>query len=163
MKDVGNKSTYFFKPTSLRVIVEGSISKYRKVIEEKKFNFRIGTFNDIPLLTADLKKLSFVFDVIVENALYYTPAGGSITLDAKLENNKVTFYAVDSGIGLSFMERMRIFSRFYRADRARLMYTDGMGLGLYLAKKIVKSHGGKIYAKSRGINKGATFFVELPR
>lgn len=162
LQEVDNRASYFFKPLSIREIMESSISKYREVINEKKFNFKISTFTDIPLLTADLKKMTFVFDVIMENALYYTPQGGNITVGAKRERDKIIFYAADSGIGLTFRDRMRIFSRFFRSERARHTYTDGMGLGLYLAKQIVKKHGGKMYAKSKGINKGTTVFVELP-
>ncbi len=162
MQDLDNKSSYFFKPTSLREIIESSIAKYRGVIEEKKFNFQISTFNDIPMLGGDLKKLTFVFDVIVENALYYTNALGDISVGAIVEKDKVIFYVADSGIGLTFMDKFRIFSKFYRSSSARKLYTDGMGLSLYLAKKIVDRHGGRIYAKSKGSNMGATFFVELP-
>lgn len=162
MQDVGNKSTYFFKAISIREVIETSIAKYRKIISEKKFNFQIGTFNDIPLLTGDLKKISFVFDVIMENALSYTDAGGSILVGATRQGNKIIFYIADNGIGLSYIDKMRIFSRFFRSDRARKMYTDGMGLSLYLSKKIIERHQGKIYAKSNGVNKGSTFFVELP-
>ena len=162
MQEVDNRASYFFKPLSIREIMETSISKYREVINEKKFNFKISTFTDIPLLTADLKKMSFVFDVIMENALYYTPQGGNITVGAIKKHNKIIFYATDSGIGLTFRDRMRIFSKFFRSERARHIYTDGMGLGLYLAKKIVEKHGGNIKAKSKGQDKGTTILVELP-
>ncbi len=162
MQDVNNRSNYFFKRVSIREIIEASIAKYKQTINDKKFNFNIDTFSEIPPLTADLKKMSFVFDVIMENALYYTPAGGSIMVGAVNGKNKIVFYVADNGIGLTGYDKRSLFSKFYRGDRAKAMYTDGMGLGLYLAKKIVNRHGGELYAKSLGVNKGTTFFVELP-
>ncbi len=162
MQDIDNKSSYFWSPISIRKVLENSISKYREIIDQKKFNFKISLFTEIPPLTADLKKMSFVFDAIMENTLWYTPVGGNITIGSIRKKDKVIFYAEDSGIGLDFHDRNRIFSKFYRGDVARKMNTDGMGLSMYLAHKIVERHGGRIYVKSKGRNRGATFFVELP-
>jgi signal transduction histidine kinase len=78
------------------------------------------------------------------------------------ENNKLLFYITDTGMGLSFYDKYRIFARFYRSPRAVLAYPDGLGLRLYLSRQIIKLHGGKIYAKSKGKNKGSAFFIELP-
>jgi signal transduction histidine kinase len=162
MQDVNNKSGYYFRPISVRQIIEESISKYRSIIEEKKFNFKIGLFNDIPPLTLDLKKMSFVFDALMENTLWYTPSGGNITISALRKKNHIVFYYSDSGIGLTWKDKRRLFSRFFRSVIARKMNTDGMGLSLYLSKIIIQKHGGKIYAKSKGKNKGSTFYIELP-
>jgi signal transduction histidine kinase len=162
MQDVDNKSSYFFKPVSVRQIIEASISKYRAIIDEKKFNFKISLFTEVPPLTADLKKMTFVFDALMENTLWYTPNGGNITIGCIKEKNKVIFYAADSGIGLTWSEKRRLFSKFYRSPIARKMNTDGMGLSLYLSKVIIEKHGGAIYAKSNGRNRGTTFYIELP-
>ncbi len=162
MQDVDNKASYFWSPISIRKVIEGSISKYRAIIDQKKFNFKISLFTEIPPLTADLKKMSFVFDAIMENALWYTPDGGNITLGCINKPKKVIFYAEDSGIGMDARDKRRIFTRFYRGDIARKMNTDGMGLSMYLAKKIIEKHGGKIYVKSKGLGKGSKFFIELP-
>ncbi len=162
MQEVNNSSNYFFKKVSIREIIETSIAKYKQTINDKKFNFNIETFNDIPPLTADLKKMSFVFDVVMENAFYYTPAGGSIMVGAVTGKNKIIFYVADNGIGLTNHDKRNLFSKFYRGARAKAVYTDGMGLGLYLTKTILEKHGGSIYAKSLGTDKGTTFFVELP-
>ncbi len=72
------------------------------------------------------------------------------------------FYVADTGIGLSFFDKFKIFKKFYRGSRALASYPDGMGLRLYLSKHIIEKHKGRIYAKSKGKNKGTVFFVELP-
>ncbi len=163
IKDIKNTTGYVFVATSMRDVVEKSIAKYREEINKKNITFQIPTFKDIPLLTADLKKITFAVDALLENAVTYTPKDGKILIDCILKsNNKLHFSIKDTGMGLSFYDKMRIFSRFYRSKKAVLAYPDGMGLRLYLAKQIILLHNGEIYAKSGGRNKGATFFIELP-
>ena len=162
IKNVKDISGYFFEAISIREIVEKSIKKYRDIINKKNINFQVSTFKDIPLLTVDLKKISFVIDTIIENAVSYTKKDGKILIDCISNPKRLTLYISDTGIGLNFIDKMMIFSKFYRNEKAKLMNTDGMGLRLYLSKQIIKRHNGKIYAKSNGRDEGATFFVELP-
>lgn len=162
IKDINNRSGYVFKATSIRDIAEKSIEKYRSEINKKDIKFQISSFKDIPLLTVDLNKISFVIDTLIENAIFYTPNNGRILIDSIIGKNIIIIYISDTGIGLSIFDKLKIFSKFYRSKKSRLMNPDGLGLKLYLAKMIVKRHSGKIYARSNGKNKGSTFFVELP-
>jgi len=162
IKDVENTSGYYFEAISIREIVEKSIKKYRDKINKKNITFQVSTFKDIPLLTMDLKKISFVIDTIIENAVSYTKQNGKILIDSISGSKKLTLYISDTGIGLGLKDKIMLFSKFYRNHKAKLMNTDGMGLRLYLSKQIIKRHGGKIYAKSNGLNEGTTFFIELP-
>jgi signal transduction histidine kinase len=163
IKNINDTTGYVFVATSIRDIVEKSITKYREEINKKNITFQVSAFKDIPLLTIDLKKIGFVIDNLVENAIFYTPRDGKILIDCILKSkNKILFYITDTGIGLGPYTKLRIFSKFYRSKKAILAYPDGMGLKLYLSKKIVKLHHGKIYAKSKGKNQGAVFFIELP-
>lgn len=162
IKNINDISGYYFEATSLREVVEKSILKYREEINKKGLGFQVSTFKDIPLLTMDLKKISFVVDTLVENAILYTPKEGKILIDCIFTKDKLNLYVSDTGIGLSFRDKMNIFSRFYRGQRATLLNTDGMGLRLYLSKIIIKRHDGTIYAKSKGVNQGTTFILEIP-
>lgn len=162
IKNVKDTSGYVFKAISIREIVEKSIAKYREKINKKNLVFKVSTFKEIPLLTLDLNKISFVIDTIVENAIFYTKQDGKILIDCISNSQKLILYISDTGIGLEFVDKIRIFSKFYRSKQAKLMNTDGMGLRLYLSKQIIKRHHGKIYVKSNGLNEGTTFFIELP-
>lgn len=162
IKSVGNKQGYFFQAVRIREIIEKSISKYRESISKKNINFNVANFKDIPMLTVDLKKISFVIDVLMENAISYTPQNGTVAIEAQVKRNSLVLAISDSGIGLDKKDRTKVFSKFYRGKDAKLMYTDGMGLGLYLSKVIVGRHNGRLYAKSKGRNEGTTFFLELP-
>lgn len=162
VKSIDDRSSYNFKATSIRELIEKSIIKYRREINKKNISLQVSPFKDVPLLTVDLKKIHFVVDTLIENAVLYTLPNGKITIDSVLRPNKLIFFVSDSGIGLSIMNKLRLFSKFYRGQRARHINTDGMGLRLYLAKRIIRRHKGKIYFKSRGENQGTTFFIELP-
>ncbi|MFA6251707.1 MAG: HAMP domain-containing sensor histidine kinase [Candidatus Paceibacterota bacterium] len=162
IKDIKDTSSYFFEAVSIREIIEKSIKKYRENINKKNITFQFSLSKEIPLLTVDLKKISFVIDTIIENAISYTKKDGKILVDCISTPSKLTLYISDTGIGLGMIDKMRIFSKFYRNHQAKLMNTDGMGLKLYLGRQIIKRHHGKIYAKSNGLNEGTTLFVELP-
>ncbi len=162
IKNINDTAGYFFEATSLRDIVEKSIVKYREEINKKNIAFQVSTFKDVPLLTLDLKKITFVIDTLIENAIFYTPKGGKVLIDSISDSKKLTVYVSDNGIGLDWIDKMRIFSRFFRNKKSVLMNPDGMGLKLYLSKIIVARHKGRIYAKSKGPDKGTTFFLELP-
>ena len=162
IKDINDKTGYIFQATSVRDIVEKTISKYREEINKKKLTFRVPTFKDIPLLTVDLKKITFVIDAIIENAIVYTPTEGNVSIECISKKNKLILSVTDTGKGLRFKDKIRIFSRFFRSKDAVLLYPDGMGLRLNLSRQIMKRHKGKIYVSSKGKNKGATFSIELP-
>ena len=162
IKDVNDKTGYIFEATSLRDIFEKLIVKYREEINKKNLTFQVPTFKDIPLLTADLKKITFVIDTMIENAIVYTSQNGKVLVNCVSKNNRLILSVIDNGLGLTFHDKMEIFSRFFRSKAATLVYPDGMGLRLNLSKKIVSRHHGKIYAKSKGRNRGSSFFLELP-
>lgn len=162
IKKINDVSGYYFEAVSLREIVEKSMKNHNEKIKNKNIIFKVSSFLEIPLLTVDLKKISFVIDALIENAIFYTPKNGKILIDGIVTRKNLTFFISDTGLGLTTIDKLRIFSKFYRNKKAALMNTDGMGLCLYLSKKIIKRHHGKIYAKSKGPNKGSTFFVKLP-
>jgi two-component system sensor histidine kinase VicK len=162
IKNVSDVSSYDFQAVSLRELVEKSINNYREDITNKNLTFQVPTFTSIPLLSVDLKKISFVIDTVIENAVFYTPNGGNIVVECIAGKKMLTLQVRDSGLGLTFQNKMRIFSRFYRGSEAKKQNTDGMGIRLYLSKQIIRRHHGDIYAKSKGKNRGTTFFVELP-
>lgn len=162
IKDIRSTTGYKFEATSIRKIVEDSLMKYGPEIKKKNLDLQVTTFKDIPLLTLDLKKIAFAIDSVIENAIMYSTDNGKILVDSIADKNKVSIYVSDSGIGLNSIEKMRIFSKFYRSKRAVLANPDGMGLKLYLSKIIIKRHSGKIFAKSKGENTGTTLIIELP-
>jgi len=114
------------------------------------------------ILEADKRRIGSVIQVLLENAIIYSPAGGKITILLERHKNEVRFSIEDRGIGIEKGEKKRIFTKFYRSDKALRVDTEGTGVGLFLAKHIVEGHGGKIWFKSEGKEKGSTFYFSLP-
>lgn len=162
IRNVNDISSYSFEAVSLREIVERSLIKHRDQINKKNIKMQVSAFIDIPLLTIDLKKISMVVDILIENAILYTQTNGNINIGCTKKKSKIIFFVQDDGLGLNWSDKFNIFKKFYRNTSAKKMNTDGMGLGLYLAKIIVDRHHGRIYAKSSGRNTGSTFYIELP-
>jgi two-component system phosphate regulon sensor histidine kinase PhoR len=104
----------------------------------------------------DRDRLKQVMVNLVENALKYTPAGGSVVVDARPEERAVKVSVIDSGIGIPPEHLPRIFERFYRVDRERSREAGGTGLGLAIVKHIVEAHGQTVHVDST-VGRGSTF------
>jgi two-component system, OmpR family, sensor histidine kinase VicK len=162
IKDINNLSSYQLKAVSVREIIEEAIHKYHMPLNEKHITFSIPTLNNLPLLSVDTKKISFVIHAIFENAILYSNNGGNINIQAEIKGSELVLKIEDSGIGLSWKDKNNIFNRFYRGERAKKMNTDGMGLSLYISKIIIRRHSGNIKARSKGKDKGTAFYITLP-
>ncbi len=112
-------------------------------------------------MVGDKGRLRQLFLNLVDNAVKYTPSGGSVTLALERQGNEAVFEVSDTGIGIPQTELGKIFDRFYRVDKARSRELGGTGLGLSIAKWIVELHRGSITVTSE-LQKGSTFTVHLP-
>jgi signal transduction histidine kinase len=111
----------------------------------------------------DPQKLKTVFVNLLDNAIRFTPERGKITLGAVPQpGGEVLAWVQDNGIGIPQAELKKIFEEFYQLEPHTTRKYGGMGIGLSIAKGVIDSHGGKIWAESPGPGKGATFKVLLP-
>jgi signal transduction histidine kinase len=111
-------------------------------------------------ITGDNRLIQRMIANLLDNAIKYTPAGGSVEVKVDaLKNDAVGVSVTDSGIGISKEDLPRIFERFYRCDPSRS--EAGIGLGLSFARAIARAHGGDIMAVSEP-NRGSTFTVTFP-
>jgi two-component system phosphate regulon sensor histidine kinase PhoR len=121
----------------------------------------------LPLILGDYDRLQQLFINLVDNAVKYTPAGGSVTITATQTHlgaqadTAVEIAVVDTGAGIAEKDLPRLTERFYRVDKARSRELGGTGLGLAIVKHIVLAHGGELKIESV-INKGTTVRVLLP-
>ncbi|MDG3132067.1 cell wall metabolism sensor histidine kinase VicK [Streptococcus suis] len=109
----------------------------------------------------DTDKMTQVLDNILNNAIKYSPDGGTITFSMKTTESQLIVSISDEGLGIPKSDLPKIFDRFYRVDKARSRAQGGTGLGLAIAKEIVKQHNGFIWAKSE-YGHGSTFTIVLP-
>lgn len=109
----------------------------------------------------DPSKIRAVLQNLLENAIKYTMQGGTVTIRLEVASNAAKISIKDSGIGIPKTQQNQIFTRFFRAGNAVKMEPSGSGLGLYMVKKIVEQHGGKVWFISTE-HAGSTFFVTIP-
>lgn len=113
------------------------------------------------LIEADRGMIKQVMRILLDNAVKYTPKGGTITMGVRKEAGGCTLLMSDNGAGIPREELPKIFERFYRSDSARKAESSGHGLGLSIARIIVIAHGGKIQVRSK-VGVGTTFSITLP-
>ncbi|HIP87320.1 MAG TPA: histidine kinase, partial [Anaerolineales bacterium] len=117
---------------------------------------------DFPTIRGDPRRLEQVLNNLVSNAIKYSPDGGRIRIRGRVRPDEVVVTVTDEGIGIPAPEQSRVFEPFYRVDDSAGRDTEGVGLGLYLAKAIVEAHGGRIWVESEP-GKGSAFSFALPR
>jgi len=114
-------------------------------------------------VAADEELLRQVWDNLLHNAIKFTPSGGRIDVSCRAEQGSAVVVIADTGIGIAAEDLDYIFDRFFKADRSRsFAESDGNGLGLSIAQRIVERHGGRLQVESDGLGKGATFRVSTP-
>lgn len=115
----------------------------------------------LPQILADSSKITDAISNLINNAIKYTPKGG-IAIRLKMINSKLQIEIKDTGVGMTKEEMAKLFQSFSRGATGSKLYTEGAGLGLYIAKKYIEMHGGTLTVFSAGPGKGTTFTIELP-
>ncbi len=146
----------------------------RKIVDEvyKSFEMRAKekglklilkkTETPLPKIKMDSKRIREVLSNLVDNAIKYTRKG-KITIEEKnIDNKKVRISVSDTGVGILKKDMPNLFKKFSRGTSTERLGSEGTGLGIYVGRKMVKIHHGKIWAESKGINKGSKFVMELP-
>ncbi len=128
-------------------------------IIEKRFNIVLNLPGDMPPILANPSQFRQVIENLLDNAFKYTPPGGKIIIQAKMEQNQIILEVKDSGIGISPMDLPHVFDKFYRAGNVGSI--TGTGLGLAIVKSIVDNHHGRIWIESAP-GEGTTATVVLP-
>ena len=149
------------EPIALLPLVKGLVGSFRA--RTSKHRFEILAPEKLPLVLADERKVEVILGNLLENAIGYSPQGGTITVEAKEQAGEgVVVTVADEGIGVPPEHQERIFERFYRVDASDAREVYGYGLGLYIAKKLVQAQGGRIWLESE-VGKGSRFSFTLPK
>jgi histidine kinase len=151
-----------FAPLKLSSLKDTLTKRLGYRFKEKGIEFDCNLPQNLPVVQADEHRLIQVLTNLLTNALYYTPEGGKVSLQAHAKNNEILVSVKDNGIGIPPEHLDNIFTRFYRVDKSRSRHAGGSGIGLTITKHLVEAHGGKIWVESEGKDKGSTFFFTLP-
>ncbi len=150
------------KPVQFANIIETEFVELKKLADDKGLKL---TFKKpkppLPEVMVDRDKLADVVQNLVDNAIKYTEKG-SVAVSASTVDGMIRIDVKDTGRGLKNTEVGKLFNKFVRGDGIARIHPDGSGLGLYIAKKIVESHNGRIWVESEGEGKGSTFSFVVP-
>jgi signal transduction histidine kinase len=150
-----------FEPVNLNAVFQEVLIEYLPKCENKNINLHFPTHQEIPIVRADHNKIVWVISQFIDNAVKFTNPGGKIQLGVRIENNFVSVYIYDNGIGISQEKIKEIFEPFHQLDSSAARRYEGTGLGLAMAQRILDAHGSKISVRSK-IGEGTYFEFKLP-
>lgn len=148
--------------SKLADVIESEVKQLQETAKGRELALTYKKPEHFPTLMLDENKLRQVIMNFIDNAIYYTPAKGHITINLIDRSDSVEFTVVDDGIGVPKREQHHLFSKFYRAHNAKRARPDGTGLGLFMAKKVIIAQGGAVIFKSQE-GKGSTFGFTFPK
>jgi len=177
--DVTKLDDGHIRPQFIPVEMIGAVKKiaddFIVPMREAKINYQFGSADPTKNIGAstlrldqvvygfvDLGFLREILDNLLDNAMKYTPAGGSVYVGVLGDGDRVLINVTDTGMGISSGDLQHIFQKFYRADNSDTREIGGTGLGLYLVKQRAEAMGGRVWAES-AFGEGSTFYVSLPR
>lgn len=149
------------KPTDMVELVEGVIAEIKNKAEEKNQTMIFSAHQNLPFVNIDPKLIRNVYMNLLTNAIRYSPKNSEITIFISKDTRNLISQVADNGMGIPERDKEKIFQKFYRAPNAVKVETKGTGLGLYLAKAIVETSGGKLWFTSEE-GKGTSFWFTLP-
>ena len=150
------------RPIAVAALVETAARRLIPQYRDKGVTLRLALPKRLPPVRVDRDRILQVLTNLLENALRYTPSGGTVTVRAARRGTSVAIMVTDTGVGIPAEHLPHIFQRFYRVDKSRSRSGGGSGLGLTIAKHLVEAHGGQIWAESPGPGRGSTFTFTLP-
>jgi heavy metal sensor kinase len=154
------KEQWNFTKVNLGKLITNLSADAEVLCQEKGLSFQLGQTQDL-VVKGDEARLRGLFMNLLDNAIRYTPAPGTISVSIRREGQMAVAAVKDTGIGIPAEDIPFIFERFYRVDKSRSRAEGGTGLGLAICKHIAEAHGGKIEVESQ-VGAGSTFSVSLP-
>lgn len=150
------------EPVSLEEIIDNVVRELRGLAKNKNIYLRWEKpKKPLPKILLDREKSRQVILNVIDNGIRYTERGG-VTIRIKVQDINYQIQVMDTGEGMTKREISHLFKTFTRGSAGQRTWTEGAGLGLYVGKKFVEMHKGKIWAESKGRGKGSIFYIELP-
>jgi len=143
----------------LGALLQETAAEFQVMTHAHRFEARVP--EALPPVWADPRRTRQVLRNLVENAVKYSPDGGSVCLEVGVQADQAVVSVADEGLGIDARHQERIFERFYQADSASTRQVGGSGLGLAISKAIVEAQGGRIWVESE-VGIGSTFYFTLP-
>ncbi len=156
------KMGFKFEQIDIQDIAKAALENIAQLAQKKNITISVDIPSDLSPVFADREKLIIVLNNLLGNALKFTPEGGNIFLSAKDEQDCIEVSVKDTGIGIEKEDIGKIFDKFYQVDSTSRRKIGGSGLGLSIARGIIRAHGGEIYVESEP-GKGSKFFFMIKK
>src|SRR5262245_37003888 len=147
---------------NLAEIISAAVESCQPVIDQRQHELTVSMSQEEIYLAADRVRLTQVFMNLLNNAAKYTPDPGHIWLNVEPNGEIVEVRVRDTGIGIAPENLPHLFELFYQVDHSYTRSEGGLGLGLTLVHRLIELHGGKVEARSAGVNRGSEFIIRLP-
>lgn len=157
------KHKYVFADLDIEQLVAEVAHDFAYLAVEKQVSlYYAKSEQPLPHVRADRSRIKWILNNLIENAIRYTPSGGTVRVSADASGMRLNVRVHDTGIGIPANDRGNIFERFYRAPNAITKENQGNGLGLYIARTIAVDHGGDLNFAPNDEGPGTTFTLSLP-
>jgi PAS domain S-box-containing protein len=143
-------------------VVRNALESTRPLVQQRQHALHVALSRDPIWLDGDPVRLAQILSNLLNNAAKYTEPGGRIALTARVESGMAVFEVADNGAGIAPEALPRVFAMFSREDRTRRGGTEGLGIGLAIARRLAEMHGGSLQGRSDGPGLGAVFTLRLP-
>jgi two-component system, OmpR family, phosphate regulon sensor histidine kinase PhoR len=154
------RGTLDVEPVDLVGLAKEVVGGYGELAEERRIRLQAELQPEVSI-RGDRAQLGLLLSNLLDNALRYTPAKGTVCVRLDATESRAVIQVSDSGQGIPAGELPRVFERFYRVDKARARRTGGTGLGLAIVRHVAEAHGGTVRVDSE-LGRGSSFTVTLP-
>lgn len=152
---------FAFSELNIELIIEAAVHDFSYQAQQRNIRLEVNCESPLPPLRGDRHFLTQALANLLENALKFTPEGGSVTVHAAVIEDCVVIKVSDTGIGIPQADLARVFERFFRAEQPNAAHARGSGLGLSLVKAVVDAHNGRVWLESAP-EQGTTVYIALP-
>lgn len=150
-----------YRAEDVNALVKWAVESLVERIHRKGLTLHTNYFEEPLPVLVEASEVKHALRRIIENAVQYTPSGGTITIETDRERHLATICVNDTGIGIAEEDLPHIFEPFFRSDRARTRTSGSFGVGLSIARKIISAHSGRIKVSSE-LGKGSQFQIFIP-
>jgi len=158
----GKRKAFTFETVLLAVLINEKVEWLKKEFSVKNISFTVECEDPAIKVSVDKQRFEFVLNTVLQNSCIYTPVGGKVDVQLAQRGSKAYIVVADNGIGIPKNELHGVFKEFHRSQNAQQFDTEGLGVGLYLARTIINRLGGKIAVHSEGVGKGTVVTIKLP-
>ena len=143
-------------------LLQTAVSGHQLTLQTQGFSMVFNRPEGSPKVRGDQERIVQAIDNLINNAVKFSPKGGTITVGLAVRKDEVEIVVADQGIGVEKEKQNRIFDRFFQADGSTEREYGGIGIGLAIVKQIVEAHGGRIWVESEQ-GQGSSFYITLPK